>query len=139
MGTVTALPHKTLTLSIARISPSTDCDSVRFKAEKLLAPFLWRCSAQELLPNQIQEKEDIGHLVAVTLDLRCHGWERATFVDSNGNHVNVGNFDGDGLNVNNWNDDDPNSNVGVASSRQSLCLQESALITGRFRFPLSLL
>jgi hypothetical protein len=56
------------------------------------------------------------------------------FVDSNGNHANVGNFDEDGLNINNWNDNDRNSNVGVASARQSLCSQESALILRRFRF-----
>ena len=86
--------------------------------EKLLAPFWWRCSAQELLPNQIQEKEDIGHLVAVTLDLRCHGWKRATFVDSNGNHVNVGVFDGDGLRVDRWNDGNRDDYVGVSSSRK---------------------
>lgn len=39
-------------------------------------------------------------------------------VDSNGDRVNVGNFDENGLNVNNWNDHDRNDNLGVSSSRQ---------------------
>lgn len=47
---------------LVRISPSTDCDSVRFNAEKLLAPFWWGCSVSGLLPHQIQEKEDIGRV-----------------------------------------------------------------------------
>jgi len=38
-------------------------------------------------------------------------------VDSNGNHVNVGNFDAKGLNVNNNWDDNRNDNLGVASAR----------------------
>ncbi len=37
-------------------------------------------------------------------------------MDSDGNRVNVGNFDANGLNVNNWNDE-RNSNIGLASSR----------------------
>ena len=38
-------------------------------------------------------------------------------MDSDGNRVNVGNFDADGLNVNNnWNDN-RNGNLGLASSR----------------------
>ena len=41
------------------------------------------------------------------------------YLDSNGNHVNVGNFDGKGLNVNNWNDDNRNSNIGLSAGRQS--------------------
>jgi len=36
---------------------------------------------------------------------------------SNGNAVNV-KFNSDGLNVNNWNPDKPNPNIGVCSSRQ---------------------
>jgi hypothetical protein len=44
-------------------------------------------------------------------------------VDSNGNHVIVGNCDPQGVNVNNnWNDN-RNSNIGVGASRKSpLCL-----------------
>ena len=43
-------------------------------------------------------------------------------VDSNGNRVNVGNFDANGLNVNNNWDDNRNDNIGVASARKSpLC------------------
>ncbi len=38
-------------------------------------------------------------------------------MDSDGNRVNLGNFDGDGLNVNNNWDDNRNSNLGLASSR----------------------
>ena len=42
------------------------------------------------------------------------------YVDSDGNRVNVGDFDSGGLNVNNnWNDN-RNDNLGVASARQSL-------------------
>jgi len=40
------------------------------------------------------------------------------FVDSDGNRVNVGNFDRNGLNVNNWNDDNRNSNLGVSAARK---------------------
>src|SRR3989344_4779446 len=40
-------------------------------------------------------------------------------VDSNGNRVNVGNFDSNGLNVNNNWDDNRNSNIGVSSARKS--------------------
>lgn len=38
---------------------------------------------------------------------------------SDGNRVNVGNFDAKGLNVNNWNDDNRNDNIGVSATRQS--------------------
>ena len=38
---------------------------------------------------------------------------------SDGNQVNVGNFDSNGLNVNNYWDDDANDNVGLASARTS--------------------
>jgi hypothetical protein len=41
------------------------------------------------------------------------------YCDSAGDRVNVGNFDADGLNVNNWNDDNRNDNVAVSSARQS--------------------
>lgn len=41
-------------------------------------------------------------------------------VDSDGNRVNLGNFDEDGLNVNNNWDDNRNSNIGLSSSRQSI-------------------
>ena len=37
---------------------------------------------------------------------------------SDGNSVNVGNFDSDGLNVNNDSRDNANSNLGVCPSRQ---------------------
>ncbi len=41
--------------------------------------------------------------------------------DSDGNHINVGNFDSDGLNVNNNWDDNRNSNIGVAAARNCYC------------------
>src|SRR3989344_1688695 len=44
-------------------------------------------------------------------------------VDSNGNRVNVGNFDSDGLNVNNNWDDNRNDNIGLASARQSFSIR----------------
>lgn len=37
--------------------------------------------------------------------------------DSDGNLVNVGNFDADGANVNRWNPDNTNDNLGVLLSR----------------------
>ena len=41
------------------------------------------------------------------------------YLDSDGNRVNVGNFDSKGLNVNNWNDDNRNGNIGLSGVRQS--------------------
>lgn len=41
-------------------------------------------------------------------------------LDSDGNHVNVGNFDSDGLNVNNNWDDNRYDNLGLASARNFL-------------------
>lgn len=40
-------------------------------------------------------------------------------IDSDGNHVNVGNFDTKGLNINNNWDNKRNDNLGLASTRQS--------------------
>ncbi len=37
--------------------------------------------------------------------------------DSDGNLVNAGNFDSDGVNVNRWNPDNANDNLGVLLSR----------------------
>ena len=45
--------------------------------------------------------------------------EAGNFVDSDGNRVNVGNFDSQGLNVNNNSDDNRNDNLGLSSARQS--------------------
>lgn len=39
-------------------------------------------------------------------------------MDADGNRVNVGNFDSNGLNVNNYLDDNRNDNLGVASARK---------------------
>lgn len=48
----------------------------------------------------------------------CHGWkcvkERRS---ADGNLVNVGNFDANGANVNNWKPDNVNDNLGVSFSR----------------------
>jgi len=44
---------------------------------------------------------------------------RTSSVSAGGHHVNVGNFDGDGLNVNNYWDDNRNGNIGVSSARLS--------------------
>ena len=44
-------------------------------------------------------------------------------LDSDGNRVNVGNFDQNGFNVNNNWDDNRNDNLGLASSRTSICQQ----------------
>jgi hypothetical protein len=41
------------------------------------------------------------------------------YLDSDGNRVNVGNCDANGVNVNNWNDDNRNDNVGLPASRKS--------------------
>lgn len=40
-------------------------------------------------------------------------------LDSDGNRVNIGNFDAEGLNVNNNWDSNRNDNLGLASARQS--------------------
>jgi hypothetical protein len=45
--------------------------------------------------------------------------ESGQYLDSDGNHVNVGNFNAEGLNVNNNYDDNQNDNLGVSSARKS--------------------
>ncbi|MBI5004167.1 hypothetical protein HZC00_03680 [Candidatus Kaiserbacteria bacterium] len=45
--------------------------------------------------------------------------ETGKHVDSDGNRVNVGDFDGTGLNVNNNWDDNRNSDLGVSAVRKS--------------------
>jgi hypothetical protein len=53
------------------------------------------------------------------------------YLTSDGNRVNVGNFDSDGLNVNNNWDDNPNDNIGLSSARKSpLCLMMNARLLG---------
>lgn len=69
-----------------------------------------------LLPNKIQERENINLLgsksqLPVIID------DNKQLLDSDGNRVNVGNFDSNGLNVNNYRDDNRNDNIGVSSSR----------------------
>ena len=41
------------------------------------------------------------------------------YLDSDGNRVYLGNFDADGLNVNNNWDDNRNGNIGLSGARQS--------------------
>ena len=55
-------------------------------------------------------------------------------MDSDGNRVNVGNFDSDGLNVNNNWDDNRNDNIGVASARKSplFPIRKNAPLNGAF-------
>lgn len=55
--------------------------------------------------------------------------EVGNLIDSDGNRVYVGNFDAKGLNVNNYWDENPNDNIGLASARQS-SLSEKPLFTG---------
>jgi hypothetical protein len=48
------------------------------------------------------------------------------FIDaSDGNRVNVGNGDANGLNLNRWDDDDPNGYIGLGASRQSLSISKT--------------
>jgi hypothetical protein len=46
---------------------------------------------------------------------------------SNGNLVNVGNADTKGVNVNNWNPDNSNDNIGVVLSRK-FCKSKKAFL-----------
>lgn len=73
-----------------------------------------------LLPDKIQ-REEVGLNPISPLGEIDEGAQHV--VDSNGYRVNVGNFDENGLNVNNWNDDNRNDNLGVASSRQFILRQ----------------
>ena len=64
------------------------------------------------------ERRGIGFYVyLLTLNVRWHGRKRAHSVNADGNHVNLGNFDHDGLNVNNNWDDNWNGNLGLVSAR----------------------
>ena len=58
------------------------------------------------------------------------------YLDSDGNRVNVGNFDAKGLNVNNYWDNNRNDNIGVSAARQSHSIQRKPTLVG---FLLSLL
>ena len=53
----------------------------------------------------------------VCLRLWCHRWVKTITRAASGNRVNIGNFDSDGLNVNNYNDDNRNNNIGVSLLR----------------------
>lgn len=58
--------------------------------------------------------------------------EANNFRDSDGNRVNIGNFDDKGLNINNYWDDKPNHDIGVASSRQSTLYRRTPAWAGVF-------
>ena len=78
-----------------------------------------------LLPHKIQDREDIsigtsGSNPRGSVPRTSGSWMGADkYLDSDGNRVNVGNFDDKGLNVNNNWDDNRNENLGLASARQS--------------------
>jgi len=61
----------------------------------------------------------IGHFLATGERLLENIYVRTSSLDSGGDRVNVGNFDAKGLNVNNWNDDNRNDNIGLSAARQS--------------------
>jgi len=60
----------------------------------------------------------IGHYLATNERLFSNIYVRCEDVVSHGFRVRVGNFDANGLNVNNYWDDNRNSNIGVASVRK---------------------
>jgi hypothetical protein len=72
-----------------------DCSQKQFRVERIYPRHKWR---------------------GVNLDAWWYRWKKAILVTSNGNRVYVG-FSPDGLNVNNNWDDNRNSNLGLASSR----------------------
>ena len=75
-----------------------DCSRIKFRTERI-----WACGR---------------FFSAVTLKVRCHGWKRTKFRDSDGDRVIVGFFVERGLGVDdNW-DDIRNSIVGLASARK---------------------
>jgi hypothetical protein len=77
---------------------------------------------KRLLPNKIQEGEDISPLLSGKPRFPVTQMEAGNYLDSDGNRVNVGNFDSKGLNVNNNSDGNYNDNLGLASARQlTLC------------------
>jgi hypothetical protein len=81
---------------------SIDCGRVRRGIEiELLARFSYKKSGTKIF---LSSGESDG---------------RGQYLDSNGNRVNVGNCDANGVNINNWNDDDPNDNIGVGAARKS--------------------
>lgn len=71
-----------------------------------------------LLPNKIQEGEEIGSKERQPSTSGAKDGN-GQYLDSDGNRVNLGNFNADGLNLNNNSDDNRNDNLAVASSLQS--------------------
>ena len=99
--------------------------------KELLAHSQWRYSiiSTELLPNEIQEEEDIDRKVA-NLNFQCSQTGMSKYVDSNGNRVNAGNFDSDGFNVNNDPDNNCNPNIAGGAVWQFLLTASTTFSTG---------
>ena len=73
-----------------------------------------------LLPNKIQKREDIlGSITERKTSSFSDVDDDGHYLDSDGNRVNVGNCDANGVNVNNNWDDNRNDNVGLSASRKS--------------------
>ena len=71
---------------------------------------------------KFRREECIGLLRAVRLKLFSAAGENRQTLDSNGYRVYVGNFDSDGLNVNNDHPSNSNSNLWVCVARNFHCL-----------------
>jgi hypothetical protein len=67
------------------------------------------------LQNKIQEENAFVDAASTSGDMD----RNRQHVDSDGNRVNVGNFDANGLKVNNNWDDNRNDNLGLASSARN--------------------
>ena len=78
----------------------------------------------EVPTAQVMVYTIIGHHLATSERLFEHIYVRTSSVGSDGNRVNVGNFDSHGLNVNNYWDDNRNDNLGVSSARNFYFLSE---------------
>jgi len=76
----------------------------------------------ELLRNKIQEKENIILYFQFPVARM-----KAGKISSDGNRVNVGNFDSNGFNVNNNWDDNRNDALGLSSARTSFSIKVEAL------------
>lgn len=86
-----------------------------------------------MLLDEIQEQEYISIYIVMYSSSGATDENRQLSADDN--HVYVGNFDGDGLNVNNNWDDNRNDNLGVSSARLSCLYRVNALLSsGAFYF-----
>jgi len=77
-------------------------------------------SKDEETPSaQVMVYTIIGHYLATGERLFENVYVRTSSVDSGGDRVGVGGFDGHGLDVNDWWVDDRNGRIGVSSARKS--------------------